>query len=204
MSAATTAPSTAHTRAVSSSARTDAAGPLDDLDDRIGALLQNPPLDIAQPGLPRARDVALVARDQLLGDPCPGFVADQTESTNTSAVDSAPRRRRDSAATRVAQLLRPRAPDVFDGLGDQIVEGGEVVRRRRQRQPGAARDGAMPHRVEPAFAQQIGGSADQRVPPTFSLGSDRCRHVYACCQSAGSQHGAFGQASAFTQEVGCA
>ena len=65
---------------------------------------------------------------------------------------------------------------MLDGLDDQIVEGGKVVGRRRQRQPGPARNRAMTHGVEAAFAQQLGSSGDQRVLPAHSLGSHRCRH----------------------------
>ena len=48
---ATTAPSTAQTNAVNSSARTARPGPLDHLDDRVRALLHDAALNIAQPGL---------------------------------------------------------------------------------------------------------------------------------------------------------
>ena len=112
-------------------------------------------------------------------------------STSTSAVDSAPRLRRDSDATRESQLFGLAGPDVFDGLRDEVVERGEVVRRRRQRQPGSAGDGAVSDGVEAAFAQQIGGRADQRVPSPFSLGVTAA--VTPCMLPASAmRHWAFG------------
>ena len=173
---ATTAPSTAHTNAVINSARTAPPGPLDHLDDGVGALLHDAPLNVAQPGLARAGDVALVARDQLFGIPRARPVADQEVDEDVGGrlgAALAPRQRRDAGV----QLLGLADADVFDGLGDEVVERREVVGRRRQRQPGAARDGAVPDGVEATFAQQIGGRADQRVPSPFSLGGDRCRHA---------------------------
>ena len=173
---ATTAPSTAHTSAVSSSARTDRPGPLHHLDDGFGALLHDAALDVAQPGLARAGDVALVAGDQLFGDPGAGSVADQQVDQDVGrrlGAALAPRQRRDAGV----QVLGLADTDVFDGPLDEVVEGREVVRRRGQRQPGAAGDGAMSDGVEATFAQQLGGRADQRVPSPLTLGGDRCRHV---------------------------
>ena len=85
---------------------------------------------------------------------------------------SALRRRRDSVATCRAQLRDLQHPDMGDRTGDQVVEAGEVVGGRRQREARAAGDGAVTDRLESAFTQQLGGRADQRVPTTFTLGGD--------------------------------
>jgi hypothetical protein len=34
----------------------------------------------------------------------------------------------------------------------------------------------VPHGFEPAFGKQLGGSAHQRIPSTFSFRSNRCSH----------------------------
>ena len=52
--------------------------------------------------------------------------------------------------------------------GDKVIEAREVVRGRRQWKARPARNGAVTDRLESAFTQQLGGGADQRVPPTFS------------------------------------
>ena len=149
-----------------------------DLDDGIGALLQDAALDVAQRRLARAGDVALVARDQLFGDPaCRGRRRPEGRPARRRST-----RRRAGAATAWRPASRScaasRDPDVFDGaLAIEVVERREVVGRRRQRQAGATGDGAVPDGVEAAFAQQVGGRADQRVPSSFSLGSDCCRHA---------------------------
>ena len=175
-SAATTAPSTAQTSAATSSARTDRPRPLDDLDDRVGSLLQNPPLHLTQRRLPRARDVALIPRNQLLAGLRTRIVTDEQihQHVDCRLGAATPPRQRGHP---LAQLLRFERADVLDGLDDQIVEGGEVVGRGRQRQTGPARNGAMTHCVEPAFAQQLGSRADERILPAYSLGSHRCRHA---------------------------
>ena len=152
-----------------------AAGPFDDLDDGIGALPQNPPLDVPQAGLAGAGDVALIAGDQLLADPRFRRVTDQQVHQHLGRRLGAPAPTRQHGHP-LPQLLGLARTGVLDGVGDQVVEGGKVVGRRRQRQPRPAGDGAMPHGVEPAFAEQVRGGADQRIPPTLSLGSDRCRH----------------------------
>ena len=135
------------------------------------------PLDVAQRRLPRARDVALVARDQLLAD---------TESPGRRRPADRPARRpstrhRAGVATTPPPATRScsasRVPTCSTAFAIEVVEGGEVVRRRRQRQPGATGHGAVTDGVEAALAQQLCGRADQRVPSSFSLGSDCCRHA---------------------------
>ena len=147
-SAATTAPSTAHTSAGTSSARTDRPRPLDDLDDRVGPLLQNPPLYLAQRRLTRAGDVALVPRDQLLAHLALGVVADEQIHQHVDGRLGAATTTR-QPGNPLAQLLRLERADVFDGLDDQIVKGREVVGRRRQAadRPGVPRRGDAQRRT---------------------------------------------------------
>ena len=95
-----------------------------------------------------------------------------SRSTNRSAVLSALRRRRDSGCHLGAQLRDLEHSDVRHRTGDQVVEAGEVVGGRRQRQARAPGDSAVPDRLETAFAQQFGGRADQRVPPALTLRGD--------------------------------
>ena len=135
---------------------------------------------------------------------CPVAVADQADRRARRRSI----RRRACAGTACATLAcncsASRVPDVLDGLRDQVVERGEVVGRRRQRQAGATGDGAVPHGVEAAFAQQIGGRADQRVPPTFSLRGDCCRHALACCQQRRCGIGLSANHQAFLRETSAA
>jgi hypothetical protein len=58
-----------------------------------------------------------------------------------------------------------------DRAGEEVIEAGEIVGRRGQRKTCSASDRPVTDRLESTFAQQLGGGADQRVPPTFSLGS---------------------------------
>src|SRR6202022_3496079 len=67
--------------------------------------------------------------------------------------------------------------DMGDRVGDEVIEAREVIGGRSQRKSCPAGNGAVADRLESAFAQQLGGGADQRVPSTFSLGSNRCRHL---------------------------
>ena len=141
-----------------------AAGPLDHLHHGVGALLHHAALDVAQPGMARARHVPLVARDEFLGVRAAEPVADQQVDEDVGGrlgATPTPGQRGDA----VRELLGLAAADVFDGLGDEVVERREVVRRRRQRQAGATRHGAVPDSVEAALTQQLGGSADQRLAP---------------------------------------
>ena len=70
-----------------------------------------------------------------------------------------------------------------DGTGDEVIEAREVVRGRRQRKARPARNGAVTDRLESAFTQQLGGGAYQRVPPTFSLGSNSSFESDSCLRS---------------------
>jgi len=111
--ARTTAPSTAQTSAVSSSAA-PRAGALDDLDTASVRCAESA-AGCRAARLARARDVALVAGDQLLGDPSP---CSPRQVHQTSAVDSvhgAAGQRRDPGP----QLLGLTRTGVLDGLFDQ-------------------------------------------------------------------------------------
>ena len=61
------------------------------------------------------------------------------------------------------------AAGAFGGGGDEVVEGGEVVRGGRERQPRLLGDGPVPHGLEPAGAQQVGRGADQQRTPALAL-----------------------------------
>jgi hypothetical protein len=58
-----------------------------------------------------------------------------------------------------------------DRAGEEVIKAGEIVGSRRQRKARSAGDRPVTDRLESAFAQQLGGGADQRVPPAFSFGS---------------------------------
>ena len=154
-----------------------AAGTFDHLDDGLGALLHDAALDVAQSRVAAhrrcsARSARSTARRPVFPDRRrPTGRPGRRPSTRPRACAA------DSAATRVFSSSASRMPTYSTASLDEVVERREVVRRRGQRQPRAAGDGAVPDGVEAALAQQIGGRADQRVPSSFSLGGDCCRHA---------------------------
>ena len=83
-----------------------------------------------------------------------------------------------TAATRhliqpIPQCLCLHGPDVLGRSFDEILQRRKVVGRRRQRQTGALRDGAVRHRFESAQKQQLGSRGDKRVAPSFAFGRHR-------------------------------
>jgi hypothetical protein len=151
------------------------AGPLDGFGYRFGALPQAPAHRFAQGGQTGTRDVALVSRYQLLGESRSGHVPHQQVHQHFRGglrAPAAPRQCSDSCA----QLRYFDHPYVFDRACDQIVEGREVVRGRRQRQASTPGYRPVPHSFEPAFAKQLGGRAHQRIPAAFSFWSNCCSH----------------------------
>jgi hypothetical protein len=145
--------------------------PFNDVGDGIDALAQVAPLDLAQCGQSGTGDVTLVARNKLFGQPWFGFAPDEQVDQQVGRCVRAPATA-GQRGYRSAQLCDLQQPDMGDGTGDQVVEAREVVGGRRQRKARTARNGAVTYRLEPAFTQQFGGGADQRVATTFSLGSD--------------------------------
>ena len=51
-----------------------------------------------------------------------------------------------------------------------------VALKYQEGQAGAPGDRPVTHRFESTLAEQLGGSAHQRIPSTFSLGSNCCSH----------------------------
>ena len=60
--------------------------------------------------------------------------------------------------------------------GDQVFEGLEVIRCRRQRQIGARGHRPVPHSVESTFEQQLGRSRDQCLATPFTFRGRRGDH----------------------------
>ena len=119
--------------------------------------------------------MSLISRNQLLDESLIGEISHQQVNQYLGGglgPAAAPRQRVDPRS----QLSHLDHPDVFDRSRDQVVERREVISSGRQWQTGPPRDGPVPHRFEPAFGKQLGGSAHQRIPSTFSFRSNRCSH----------------------------
>ena len=189
-SAETTAPSTAHTIAVSMSHPHEPARSRDGLDQRHRlAAAAGAAGSPRRRRLARAGDVALVSRNQLFADRLVGPGRRPT---------GRPARRRSppgcagagvTRSTRARNCAASAAADVLDRAFHQIVQRREVIGRRGQGQSRPPGHRTVPDRIETTFTQQLGGSADQRIPSSLPLGVT-ARHA-ACCQQAVRRHGPF-------------
>ena len=148
---------------------------LDGLGHGLGALAQAAAHRLAQRGQAGTGDVTLVSRYQLLGERRIGHVAHQqvNQHLRGGLGSAAPPGQGGDPRPQLRDLDHP---DVLDRAGDQIVERREVVSGGRQRQAGPPSDRPVTHRFEPAFGKQLGGSAHERIPSTFSLWSNCCSH----------------------------